>query len=84
MAGAWLRAVGPWIAWIRLGLALLAGAATISAQAGPITLNTRWRTGSTNLADATPHEGPIDPQRPQHHPPKGGLCFTFVSHGRSA
>ncbi|MEY3546177.1 MAG: hypothetical protein RLZZ313_538, partial [Verrucomicrobiota bacterium] len=45
-----------WLAWIRLGLALTVGFAT-SGQADPITLHTRWRTGSTNLAEATPQEG---------------------------
>ena len=50
--------MGLWIFWIRLGLALTVGVA-ISAQADPITLHTRWRTGSTNLAEATPREGTV-------------------------
>ena len=58
MAGLWPRAVGLWIAWVCLGLAV-AQVTTNSASASPITLHTRWRTGSTNLAEATPHEGSV-------------------------
>ena len=58
MTGAGLHAMGLWIFWIRLGLVLTVGVA-ISAHADPITLHTRWRTGSTNLAEATPQESAV-------------------------
>jgi len=54
-ANAWRHTTGRWAAWICLAVALC----HCGNQAGPITLDTRWRTGSTNLAEATPHEGTV-------------------------
>ena len=53
-------AIGLWRAWFCLATTLaLAELMALPAQAGSITLQTRWRTGSTNLADATAHAGTV-------------------------
>ena len=54
-ANAWRHATGRWAAWVYLAVALC----HCSAQAESITLHTRWRTGSTNLSAATPHDGTV-------------------------
>ena len=51
---AW-RGVAIPIARVMLGVLLL----WTTAQADPITLHTRWRTGSTNLSAATAHDGTV-------------------------